>query len=117
LLTSISLVASVNAGLFGVRGRLIIPSRFVGDPIIGDNDALTGCRTSAESGALYFLADPPLVALRSTGWFTLDKRALRDDDAEGARFGVNGADLVADLSGVLGTEFVLLIVVVSNCYT
>ena len=113
LLTSISLVAGINAGLFGVRGRLTIPSRFVGDPIIGDRTALTGFRTSTESGALYFLADP--VALSRTGWFALDrfdKRALRDDDSEGARFGVNSTDLVAVFSGVLGTEFVLLIVVV-----
>jgi len=115
LLTSISLVAGINAGLFGVRGRLTIPSRFVGDPIIGDNAALTGFRTSTESGALYFLADPVAVVLSRTGWFALDKfdkRALRDDNSEGARFGVNGTGLVAVLSGVLGTEFVLLIVVV-----
>lgn len=120
LLTSISLVAGINIGLLhgdtGVRGRLALPSLFVGVPGTGasvaDGLGLRFLRDSTERGALYFLfAVRSGVAGALTEDFEMESKEDTEDieETEGARLGVNsGVRIDFELAGVLGILLVVL---------
>lgn len=105
-------------GLIGVRGRLVVPSLLDGDPWTGDRAVLgllLNFLTSAERGALYFFV---VATFNKTGWFTLESRAFNDDsdgsaEVDGVRLGVKCPSRLVFVVGVLGTELVLLIAIVS----
>ncbi len=103
----------MSDGLTGVRGRLVTPSLFVGDPSTGDKTILgllLSFLASAERGALYFF----VVTFNKTGWFTLESRAFSDDcerSVDGVRLGVNCPSRLVLVVGVLGTEYVLLVAI------
>jgi len=104
----------LSDGLTGVRGRLVTPSLFVGDPSTGDKTVLgllLSFLTSAERGALYFFV---VVTFNKTGWFTFESRAFSDDcvrSVDGVRLGVNCPIRLVLIVGVLGTEKVLLVAI------